>query len=131
MAVAIDSSILVRYFTKDNEELFEKASMMITEAKPTSILLDRVIFAELGYVLRSVYELSKKQVVLIYESLLSNNIFSIPDRELLETTVELFNTEKPLSFEDCWLLALRNSDKVSDILTFDDGILNRLKNNAN
>lgn len=60
MAVAIDSSVLVRYFTKDNEELFEKASKMITEAKPNSILLDRVIFAEFGYALRSVYELNKK-----------------------------------------------------------------------
>ncbi len=131
MAVAIDSSVLVRYFTKDNEELFEKASTIITEAKPNSILLDRVIFAEFGYVLRSVYELSKKQVVLIYESLLSSNIFSIPDRELLETTVELFNKEKPLSFEDCWLLALKTSDKVSDILTFDDGILKKLKADNN
>lgn len=131
MAVAIDSSVLVRYFTKDNEELFEKASTMITEAKPNNILLDRVIFAEFGYVLRSVYELSKKQVVLIYESLLSSNIFSIPDRELLETTVELFNKEKPLSFEDCWLLALKTSDKVSDILTFDDGILKKLKADNN
>ncbi len=131
MAVAIDSSILVRYFTKDNEELFEKATTMITEAKPNSILLDRVIFAEFGYVLRSVYELNKKQVILIYESLLSNNIFSIPDRELLEATVKLFSKEKPLSFEDCWLLALKNSDKVSDILTFDDAILKRLKINAN
>ena len=131
MAVVIDSSVLVRYFTKDNEELFRKASIMITEAKPNSILLDRVIIAELGYVLRSVYKLSKKQVVLIYESLLSNNIFSIPDRELLETTVELFNKEKPLSFEDCWLLALKNSDKVLDILTFDDGILKRLNTASN
>ena len=127
MAVAIDSSVLVRYFTKDNEELFKKASTLITEAKPNSILLDRVIFAEFGYVLRSVYELNKEQVVQIYESLLSNNILSIPDRELLETTVELFDIEKPLSFEDCWLLALKNSGKVSDILTFDDGILKRLK----
>ncbi len=127
MAVAIDSSVLVRYFTKDNEELFEKASKMITEAKPNSILLDRVIFAEFGYALRSVYELNKKQVVQIYESLLSSNIFSIPDRELLEATVELFNKEKPLSFEDCWLLALRDSKKVSDILTFDDSILKRVK----
>ncbi len=131
MAVAIDSSVLIRYFTKDNEELFKKASIMITEAKPNSILLDRVIFAEFGYVLRSVYELSKKQVVLVYESLLSNNIFSIPDRELLEVTVELFNKEKPLSFEDCWLLAINNSEKVSDILTFDDGILKRLKVDTN
>ena len=126
MAVAIDSSVLVRYFTKDNEKLFEKASTMITEAKPNSILLDRVIFAEFGYVLRSMYELSKKQVVLIYKSLLSSNIFTIPDRELVESTVELFNKEQLLSFEDCWLLALKNSDKVSDILTFDNGILKRL-----
>ena len=96
---------------------------MLTKARPNSILLYRVILAKFGYFLRSVYELNKKQIVLIYRSLLSDNKFSIPDREIVETTVEVFNTEKLLSFEDSWLLALKNSDKVSDILTLDNGIL--------
>ena len=126
MGVAIDSSILVRYFTKDDDKLASQAAKLLEEAVPNSIVLDRIIIAEFGYVLRSVYGLKKDQLVLVYKSLLTNDIFSIPDRELVETTIELFDKEKSLSFEDCWLLSLKHSNKVSGILSFDDNLMKRL-----
>jgi hypothetical protein len=42
-------------------------------------------------VLKSVYGLDKDQVVTIYKALLANNIFSVPNRELLELTTDLFD----------------------------------------
>jgi predicted nucleic acid-binding protein len=124
MGRAIDSNVLVRYFTQDNDELLAKATKLLASASTNSIVLDRIIIAELGYVLRSVYELKKDQIVQVYKSMLANDIFSIPDRELVEMTVELFDSEKPLSFEDCWLLALKRSKKITTILTLDNGLLN-------
>ena len=82
---------------------------MLKAAKSNSVVLDRVLVAELGYVLKSVYGLDKGQVVAVYKDLLANNIFSVPDRELLELTIDLFDIEKALSFEDCWPLSLKHS----------------------
>jgi hypothetical protein len=45
--------------------------------------------------------------------MLANDIFSVPDRELIEMTIKIFDEEKPLSFEDCWLLSLKRSKKAS------------------
>jgi predicted nucleic-acid-binding protein len=126
VAIAIDSSVLVRYFTQDDDKLFAEASRLLTNAKPNSLVLDRVIIAEFGYVLRSVYGLKKDRLVPVYKSMLANDIFAIPDRELVEGTISIFDKEKPLSFEDCWLLSLKRSKKVTNVFTFDDGLLKRL-----
>ena len=126
MVKAIDSNVLVRYFTKDNDELAKRATKLLMFVPANSVLLDRVIIAELGYVLRSVYGLKKDRVILVYKSILANNIFFIPDRELVEMTINFFDKEKPLSFEDCWLLSLKRSKKVTDILTFDNDLFKRL-----
>jgi predicted nucleic-acid-binding protein len=126
VGVGIDTNVLVRYFTKDNENLSRKAEEFIVNAKPNEIVLDRLIIAELGYVLKSVYGLKKIQITTVYKSILSNNIFSVPDRELVEMTIQLFDEEKSLSFEDSWLLALKRSKKVNDVMTFDDKLNKRL-----
>ncbi|MEO8863032.1 MAG: PIN domain-containing protein [Candidatus Saccharimonadales bacterium] len=125
MGVAIDTNVLVRYFTKDNEPLSSKAEEILTSAKSNTLALDRLIIAELGYVLKSVYGLKKDQVVMVYKALLSNEIFNILDRELVELAIQLFDEEKPLSFENSWLLAMKRSGKVSDVLTFDDALSKR------
>jgi predicted nucleic-acid-binding protein len=126
VGIAIDSSVLVRYFTKDDDRLSKQATDLLEKADSNSLVLDRVIIAEFGYVLRSVYGLKKDQLVPVYKSILGNDIFSIPDRDLVETTIRLFDEEKPLSFEDCWLLSLKRSKKVTNVLTFDDSLLKKL-----
>lgn len=117
--VAVDTNILVRFFTKDDTKLYAEAKKLLDQAPNGSLLLDRIILTELGYVLRSGYPYTKSDVSKIYKSLLSDQRFSVVDRELVELTVSLFGSLKPLSFEDCWLLALKQSGKVNDILTFD------------
>ena len=124
--VAIDTNILVRFFTGDDANLYAEAKKLIEQAETGSLLLDRIILAELGYVLHSGYPYAKHDIAKIYKSLLSDQRFSVVDRELVELTANLFETEKPLSFEDCWLLALKRSNKVSDVLTFNVGLQKRL-----
>jgi predicted nucleic-acid-binding protein len=126
VGVGIDTNVLVQYFTKDNENLSRKAEEFIVSAKPNEVVLDRLIIAELGYVLKSVYGLKKTQMATVCKSILSNNIFTMPDRELVEMTIQLFDEEKSLSFEDSWLLALKRSKKVNDVMTFDDKLNKRL-----
>jgi predicted nucleic-acid-binding protein len=126
MAVAIDTNVLVRYIVKDDIVLAHKAEQIIGQAKTAGLLLDRLIIAEISYVLRSVYKLSKDDIVAVYRGLLSNDRFSIPDRELVEMTVDSFARERSLSFEDCWLLILHRSGRAVGIATFDSGLSRRI-----
>lgn len=124
--LAIDSNVLIRYFTWDDERLAAEAERIVDGARYKSIMLDRIIFAELGYVLRSRYGFSRKRVVEMYAWLLESPAFSVTDRDLVSRTIDLFRTETPLSFEDCWLLALKRSGHASDVATFDQPLKKRL-----
>lgn len=124
---AIDTNILVRRITNDSPELSPKAQSILDSAKPDSIVLDRLIIEEVGYVLKAVYHFEKHQIVAVYKALLAEAIFSIPDRELVEASVGYFESEGPLSFEDAWLLAQYKTGRVTNVLTFDKAIQNRIK----
>lgn len=124
--VGIDTNILIRFLTRDDEGLARKATEALHDLKRGEALLDRVILAETGYVLRSVYGFDKEDVSDVYRTLLADIRFTVIDRELVELTIDIFNTEKPLSFEDSWLLSLKRSKRVESVLTFDGDLLKRL-----
>lgn len=126
MGVAVDCNVLVRYFTHDDKELAKKSEQIIGTAKSGSLVLDRLVIAELGYVLRASYGFKKEQITPVFRWLFDSSAFSIVDRELTELAVSLFVTELPLSFVDCWLLALKRTSKVKNVATFDAALLKRL-----
>jgi len=89
------------------------------------VAVDRLILAELSYVLRSVYDYDKQDILLAYDSLLGDDRFVVSDRSLVERTVKLFGSEKPLAFEDCWLLSLKQNGNVQSVATFDANLAKR------
>lgn len=123
---AVDTNVLVRLFVKDSPDLLAKSRNIVDRSEAGGLLLDRLIMAELNYVLKSVYGYSKNDRLLVLESVLADEHFSVIDRELVEVTLSLFASEKPLSFEDCWLLALKRSGKVKSVATFDADLQKRL-----
>jgi predicted nucleic-acid-binding protein len=126
VGVAVDTNILVRRITNDHPVLSPRAKKFVENAKPASLVLDRLIFEELGYVLASRYGFIKSQIAEIYQSLLNEPVFYVNSRELVSMTVAFYSSEKPLSFEDCWLLALKKSGRVSNVKTFDAALKKRL-----
>lgn len=123
--VALDTNVLIRRITNDHTVLSPKAKKLIKTAGAGSLLLDRLIIEEVGFVLNSNYEFDKSQVSAVYQSFMAEEVFFIPDRELVGLTINLFESEKPLSFEDCWLLALKRAGKVKNIATFDENLSKR------
>lgn len=124
--VAIDTNILVRYYTDDVSTLTAQAEKIIDQATLRSLFLDRLVVAELTYVLKKLYKFNKVDIVEILHSLLADTRFVIGDIDVARETIALFEQEKPLSFEDCWLLALMRQHKVSNVITFDQQLKKRL-----
>jgi predicted nucleic-acid-binding protein len=124
--VAIDTNVLVRYYAKDSPVLEKQAQEILAQAEPRSLFLDRLVLAELAYVLKGVYNFAKSDIAEIFISLLADARFVIGDRELASETIALFEKGKPMSFEDCWLLALKKLHKVTNVATFDRQLKKRL-----
>ena len=123
--VALDANIVVRYLVGDDESLSAEATKIIYEAKASTLLLDRLIIEEIGYVLHSNYQFTKSAIAGAFHSLINLPSVVVPDIDLVDLAVDLFESEKPLSFEDCWLLALQRSGVVGEIATFDKALLKR------
>ncbi len=122
MVTAIDTNVLARWLVQDHPLLARKASTIITTAQPNSLEVDRLILAELTYVLRSNYEMPKPMIVENLYSILSMEVFSFQERELVQAAVSIFAAQRPLSFEDSWLLARKQAGDVSSIATFDKAL---------
>lgn len=120
--VAIDTNILARLIVRDDEELYTRAKQIVSTAKPATLWLDRLVITELGYVLKSVYNFKKADVVETFKSLLDDQRFYIPDREMVVSAIRLFELHRPLSLVDSWLLALKKSGQVKQVVTFDKSL---------
>ncbi len=124
--VAIDANILVRLVVQDVPDQTQEAQKIVAGSKLGSLWLDKLIIGEVTYVLRSVYGYQRTNIVRAVKGFINDERFYVPNREMMDVTVGLFESEKPLSFEDCWLLALKQTGKVKSIATFDTDILKRL-----
>ncbi|HTE21696.1 MAG TPA: PIN domain-containing protein [Candidatus Limnocylindria bacterium] len=127
MGIAVDANVLLRWLLRDDSALAAQADKILNGAAHNSLILDRMIVAEVSYVLRSYYQYPKSLIVQNLQALQRAPQFSIADRELVDLTIDLFESEKPLSFEDCWLLALKHSGRVKRVETFDKNLLKRLE----
>lgn len=124
--VAVDSNILVRYIIRDDSALAKQSEQIIDPAKAASLLLDRIILAEITYVFKAVYNFKKAEISAVLLSLISDKRFTVTDRNLTSLAVNLFTKHQPLSFEDCWLLASVQTGKAATIATFDTALSKRL-----
>lgn len=123
--VAIDTNVLVRWLVRDDETLATKADQLLGNAKNASVLLDRIVLAELCYVLKSVYGYKKPDIARNIWALLNDGRFSVADRSLVEQMFSVFEAEAPLSPEDAWLLAQYQSGNATRIYTFDKALAKR------
>lgn len=114
----IDANIILRYILKDNDSDFEIAKREILKGTTTDI----AILAEVVYVLKGIYKISREEIV---ETLitLSEEIEYENNDVVIETLSNYKN--KNLDFVDCYLLA-RKKIFQDEIITFDKKLNNEL-----
>lgn len=114
----IDANIILRYILKDNDSDFEIAKREILKGTTTDI----AILAEVVYVLKGIYKISREEIV---ETLitLSEEIEYENNDVVIETLSNFKN--KNLDFVDCYLLA-RKKIFQDEIITFDKKLNNEL-----
>lgn len=125
--VAVDTNVLVRWLVRDDLRLAKQADNMLNTAPANTLYLDRLIIAELTYVLRSVYDIRKNQIVLNLRALVSDDRFFTEDNELMGQAIDLFEHYRALSFEDAWLLGQKRAGIVDNVHTFDAGLQKALQ----
>lgn len=117
--IVIDTSVLLRFFTKDDKIKGNKAKVILESEK--EILLIDAVFLELIFTLKRFYKLPKSEIVLVIRYLLSkDNIIVNND---IKKASEIFEKEN-MSFTDCLICVYGRGNKIA---SFDEKLIKASK----
>ena len=106
--LGVDTNVLVRYLTRDDQPQYEKARRMIDRevAKGEPVLVSLLVLLETEWVLRSRYEMAKADIVTALSVLLDTADLTFEDEPSVETAVYSWK-DSAAEFADC-LIEARN-----------------------
>jgi predicted nucleic-acid-binding protein len=106
--LGLDTNVLVRYLTRDDQPQYEKARRLIDRgvSKDEPILVSLLVLLETEWVLRSRYELVKSEIVAAFSALLDTADLTFEDEPSIERAVYSWK-DSAADFADC-LIEARN-----------------------
>jgi predicted nucleic-acid-binding protein len=106
--LGVDTNVLVRYLTRDDQPQYEKARRLINRgvSKGEPVLVSLLVLLETEWVLRSRYELVKSEIVAAFSALLDTADLAFEDEPSIERAVYSWK-DSAADFADC-LIEARN-----------------------
>lgn len=112
---AIDTNVLVRYITGDDEVQLERASRLIESGEPK--LINPIVLVELSWVLNSVYRLSRRVIAETLKQIGGCGYFIYKRPQPIRAAIEYFIDGFDLA--DALILCINAQDGAAITYTFD------------
>lgn len=119
--IGLDTNILVRYFTQDNEVQAQIVENIIENYgnSPNSLFINNIVMCELVLVLEKGYKYSKEQVALVINQMLSTEEFAFEKQELLWLALNEYVQNKS-DYSDALIGLINKSSNYPTTITFDE-----------
>jgi predicted nucleic-acid-binding protein len=115
--VGIDTNILVRYLTKDDQEQWQRASEIIEGGEQCFIA--NIVLCELIWVLRgNPYKFSRKEISSTLEMMLQCSVFELESRSLAYQALQHFK-QGNADFSDYLIGRIAQQSGCKTTFTFD------------
>lgn len=117
---SLDTSILVRLFTGDRPDLYQRIKTFISTGNRFFYIEDLAI-TELIYVLSDrggVYKYPRQKVADYIDMVLSNPLF-ITNTTRMEKVLRIYRAHPKLSFNDCYLAVMAEERGATPLWTLD------------
>lgn len=115
--IGLDTNVLVRYLTKDDEVQWQKAVAIINDAQ--SCFISDIVLCELVWVLGGKpYQYSKSEILKVLELILQSSKFEFANRTIIYQAIKLTQTGKA-NFADYLIGATNRNYDCSQTVTFD------------
>ncbi len=112
---AIDTNVLVRLITRDDERQVETAEEFVSKGAWVS----HIVLAEASWVLDSVYDRTPEQIAKAMGMLLDHKQLTIQDQDAVEAALEKFRKNKGVSFSDLLILEIARKNGHLPLGSFD------------
>jgi predicted nucleic-acid-binding protein len=121
--IGLDTNVLVRYLTQDDQQQFARAERFIKSAKSAghTLFLNHVVLCELVWVLEGAYRHAKSEIVDVVDRLLLTSDFDIEDRDTVYGALAGFR-EAQGDFSD-YLIGTKNRHSGCETTATFDGAL--------
>jgi len=112
---AVDTNVLVRLLTRDDAKQATAAEAFVNRGAWVSHL----VLVETVWVLESVFDLQRSQLVLAVEMLLNHRDLTLQDPDVVQAALESFRRRSKVGFSDCMVLEVARKAGHCPLGTFD------------
>jgi len=112
---AVDTNVLVRIVTRDDEKQVESADAFIERGA----WISHLVLAEAIWVLRSTFGLDHARIATVIEMLLGHRSFTLQDADVVASALERYRSKPKIGFSDCLILEIANKAGHLPLGTFD------------
>lgn len=113
--IFIDTNIFLEVILRKGEKS-NKSLRLLKNAK--NLWTNSLVFCEIEWVLRDGYERSRSEIADRIRSFLNLSNIEIKDRNLLKSTVDLYENSKA-DWVDCLNASMLKNNKVTEIYSYD------------
>jgi len=114
---AVDTNVLVRLATRDDERQTASAEAFVAEGAWVS----QLVLMEAMWVLASVYELGPGKIATAVEMFLNHRDLSVQEADVVAAALDQFRKHPALGFSDCLILEVARKAGHLPLGTFDRG----------
>jgi predicted nucleic acid-binding protein len=115
----VHTNVLVRHLTGDPPEQARRATEFLGAAE--GLVLTDVIFAEVIYVLESLYELEREQVAERLRAVVGFPAIIVLDASVLLRALEVYEVHR-IDFAEAYLVACAEASGIGAVASFDRAI---------
>ena len=119
--VVVDTSVLVRYLVQDIPDQFARAVDLFSQvaAHQVRVVLSETVILETTYVLTKIYGVSRADAGALLADILDLEELLLHNKPIVQEALRNWAVQGPLSFADCYHLALTADLGLSEIYSFD------------
>ena len=116
----LDTNILIRYFTRDDETKARKALALLTrvERGEERIETSTIVIFETVYALRRLYQVPKAEIHELVGNLIRLRGLHLPGKKLCLEALDLY-LERNISFADCYNAVYMRGRQIPEIYSWD------------
>lgn len=116
--IGVDSNVLVRFLTRDDEKQYQAAAWLLQQAPDRGVFLSLIVLVEVNWVLQRIYKRHRDEVLGTLDDLLDARVFKIEDRARVARAISMARSTRA-DFSDA-LIALGNEAQgCESTATFD------------
>lgn len=116
--IALDTNVLVRLVTRDNEKQAQRAKAVFDQAEHGGLFVSDTVLVELCWTLSRSYELKRADIARTVRALLDNSCIALESAIVVRNALNVFEMSAA-DFPDCLIVAKASHAGCSQTLTFD------------